>query len=54
MPVNALNTYCSCLSDEDFGYITVEAMLSHKPVIVGKDSGEPAHAGSKRRVRIRD
>ena len=28
--------------DEDFGYITVEAMLSHKPVIVCKDSGEPA------------
>ena len=28
--------------DEDFGYITVEAMLSHKPVIVCKDSGEPS------------
>ena len=28
--------------DEDFGYITVEAMLSHKPVIVCTDSGEPA------------
>ena len=28
--------------DEDFGYITIEAMLSHKPVIVCKDSGEPA------------
>ncbi len=28
--------------DEDFGYITVEAMLSHKPLIVCKDSGEPA------------
>ena len=28
--------------DEDFGYITVEAMLSHKPVIVCNDSGEPA------------
>jgi glycosyltransferase involved in cell wall biosynthesis len=28
--------------EEDFGYITVEAMLSHKPVIVCKDSGEPA------------
>ena len=28
--------------DEDFGYISVEAMLSHKPVIVCKDSGEPA------------
>ena len=28
--------------DEDFGYIAVEAMLSHKPVIVCKDSGEPA------------
>ncbi len=28
--------------DEDFGYITVEAMLSHKPVIVCSDSGEPA------------
>jgi glycosyltransferase involved in cell wall biosynthesis/GT2 family glycosyltransferase len=27
---------------EDFGYITVEAMLSHKPVIVCNDSGEPA------------
>ena len=28
--------------DEDFGYITVEAMLSHKPAIVCEDSGEPA------------
>ncbi len=28
--------------DEDFGYITVEAMLSHKPVIVCTDSGQPA------------
>jgi glycosyltransferase involved in cell wall biosynthesis len=28
--------------DEDFGYVAVEAMLSHKPVIVCKDSGEPA------------
>jgi glycosyltransferase involved in cell wall biosynthesis len=28
--------------DEDFGYIAVEAMLSHKPVIVCCDSGEPA------------
>lgn len=28
--------------DEDFGYVTVEAMLSHKPVIVCRDSGEPA------------
>ncbi|HKD84625.1 MAG TPA: glycosyltransferase [Terriglobales bacterium] len=27
--------------EEDFGYITVEAMLSHKPVIVCNDSGEP-------------
>jgi len=28
--------------EEDFGYIAVEAMLSHKPVIVCTDSGEPA------------
>jgi glycosyltransferase involved in cell wall biosynthesis len=28
--------------DEDFGYITVEAMLSHKPVITCTDSGEPS------------
>jgi glycosyltransferase involved in cell wall biosynthesis/GT2 family glycosyltransferase len=28
--------------EEDFGYVTVEAMLSGKPVIVCKDSGEPA------------
>lgn len=28
--------------DEDFGYVTIEAMLSHKPVIVCDDSGEPA------------
>jgi glycosyltransferase involved in cell wall biosynthesis len=28
--------------EEDFGYITIEAMLSHKPVIVCTDSGEPA------------
>jgi glycosyltransferase involved in cell wall biosynthesis len=29
--------------EEDFGYITIEAMLSHKPVITCTDSGEPAH-----------
>ncbi len=28
--------------EEDFGYITVEAMLSHKPSIVCTDSGEPS------------
>ena len=28
--------------EEDYGYIAVEAMLSHKPVIVCTDSGEPA------------
>ena len=28
--------------EEDFGYVAVEAMLSHKPVIVCRDSGEPA------------
>lgn len=28
--------------EEDFGYITIEAMLSQKPVIVCTDSGEPA------------
>lgn len=27
--------------EEDFGYVTVEAMLSSKPVIICKDSGEP-------------
>lgn len=29
--------------DEDFGYVTLEAMLSHKPVITTSDSGEPSH-----------
>ncbi|WP_338442180.1 glycosyltransferase family 4 protein [Synechococcus elongatus IITB4] len=28
--------------DEDFGYVTLEAMLSRKPVITCSDSGEPA------------
>ena len=28
--------------EEDFGYVAIEAMLSHKPVIVCTDSGEPA------------
>lgn len=28
--------------DEDFGYVTLESMLSHKPVITCIDSGEPA------------
>ncbi|ABB57932.1 glycosyltransferase family 4 protein [Synechococcus elongatus] len=28
--------------DEDFGYVTLEAMLSRKPVITCLDSGEPA------------
>jgi glycosyltransferase involved in cell wall biosynthesis len=27
--------------DEDFGYVTLEAMMSHKPVITCTDSGEP-------------
>lgn len=27
--------------EEDFGYVAIEAMLSHKPVIVCRDSGEP-------------
>jgi glycosyltransferase involved in cell wall biosynthesis len=27
--------------DEDFGYVTLEAMMSHKPVITCSDSGEP-------------
>ena len=28
--------------EEDFGYVAIEAMLSHKPAIVCSDSGEPA------------
>ncbi|MGI0490375.1 glycosyltransferase family 4 protein [Alkalinema pantanalense CENA528] len=28
--------------DEDYGYVTLEAMLSQKPVITCQDSGEPA------------
>jgi glycosyltransferase involved in cell wall biosynthesis len=28
--------------EEDFGYVAIEAMLSRKPVIVCRDSGEPA------------
>ena len=27
--------------DEDFGYVTLEAMMSHKPVVTCLDSGEP-------------
>jgi glycosyltransferase involved in cell wall biosynthesis len=27
--------------DEDFGYVTLEAFLSHKPVITTTDAGEP-------------
>jgi glycosyltransferase involved in cell wall biosynthesis len=27
--------------DEDYGYVTLEAMLSHKPVITCTDSGGP-------------
>jgi glycosyltransferase involved in cell wall biosynthesis len=43
-----LSLYANCLAvlfptkDEDFGYVAVEAMLSHKPVITCTDSGEPA------------
>lgn len=39
--------YARCLGviyppvDEDYGYITLEAMLAHKPVITAKDSGGP-------------
>jgi glycosyltransferase involved in cell wall biosynthesis len=27
--------------DEDFGYVTLESFLSHKPVVTTTDSGEP-------------
>ena len=27
--------------DEDYGYVTIEAFLSHKPVITASDSGGP-------------
>ncbi|MGA2132438.1 MAG: glycosyltransferase family 4 protein [Bryobacteraceae bacterium] len=39
--------YARCLGvlfpplDEDYGYVTLEAMLSHKPVITASDSGGP-------------
>lgn len=39
--------YARCLGviyppvDEDYGYITLEAMLAHKPVITAEDSGGP-------------
>jgi glycosyltransferase involved in cell wall biosynthesis len=42
-----LDHYARCLGvvfppvDEDYGYITLEAMLSHKPVITCHDSGGP-------------
>ena len=31
--------------DEDFGYVTLEAFLSKKPVITTSDAGEPARRG---------
>lgn len=39
--------YAGCLgvvyppTDEDYGYITLEAMLAHKPVVTTRDSGGP-------------
>lgn len=42
-----INLYANCLAvlfspyDEDYGYITLEAMYSKKPVITCKDSGGP-------------
>jgi glycosyltransferase involved in cell wall biosynthesis len=42
-----LSFYAHCLGvffapyNEDYGYVTLEAMLSRKPVITCKDSGEP-------------
>lgn len=39
--------YANCLGvyfaphDEDYGYVTLEAMLAEKPVITGRDSGGP-------------
>lgn len=42
-----IDLYAGCLAviyppfDEDFGYVTLEAFLSKKPVITTKDSGEP-------------
>lgn len=42
-----LNLYAECLGviypplDEDYGYVTLEAMLSRKPVITTRDSGGP-------------
>ena len=44
-----LELYSNCLAvpfvplREDYGYITLEAFASHKPVITCADSGEPAH-----------
>jgi glycosyltransferase involved in cell wall biosynthesis len=43
-----LSFYANCLGvffapyQEDYGYVTLEAMLSRKPVITCKDAGEPA------------
>ena len=44
-----LDLYSNCLAvpfvpiHEDYGYITLEAFASHKPVITCIDSGEPTH-----------
>ena len=42
-----LRLYANCLGviypplDEDYGYITLEAMLAQKPVVTTRDAGGP-------------
>ena len=39
--------------DEDFGYVTLEAFLAHKPVVTTTDAGGPNEFVDRRRQRLR-
>ena len=40
--------------DEDYGYVTLEAFLSHKPVVTTDDAGGPNEFVTERRQRLGD
>ena len=39
--------------DEDYGYVTLEAFLAHKPVVTTTDAGGPNEFVDRRRQRLR-
>ena len=50
----ARSRWCFPPFDEDYGYVTLEAFLSHKPVVTTTDAGGPERVRHGRRQRARD